>query len=443
MMVRAINAPTNQSATTIRRRTAGTTRTPTTPARQSSRHAHPDRCIAPAVVWEPRRSDRPAGRSEAGVLRRVPFVPRHLGIGAQLCQRGDPRRERARRANFFSRRASCPAAASTRWPPSTPSSPGGCDAPTAHLRTTKGGFAWSIVSEVPPVPLVTVVIPVFNRERTVVAAIESVLRQTYQSIEVIVVDDASTDGSIDAVRSVSDPRVRLVEAGTNRGAPGARNLGIATATGEFVAFQDSDDEWLPTKLQRQMDLFESRVVAVYCGMAIVEPQGSGRINVRYNPPSNIPNPSGDLLNLLLESSIVSTQTLVVRRNALDVVDGFDESLPATEDWDLAIRLAKIGPIIFVDDLLVVQRFSANSLTRNAASRLSALQQVVEKHLDEYQLRPRVLARRYYELAGGHRQFGNLRRAAGFLRKARQADRSFYRVWLGYLLLASHRLLRRS
>ena len=313
----------------------------------------------------------------------------------------------------------------------------------AHLRTTKRGFAWSIVSEVPPVPLVTVVIPVFNRERTVVAAIESVLRQTYQSIEVIVVDDASTDGSIDAVRSVSDPRVRLVEAGANRGAPGARNLGIATATGEFVAFQDSDDEWLPTKLQRQMDLFESRVVAVYCGMAIVEPQGSGRINVRYNPPSNIPNPSGDLLNLLLESSIVSTQTLVVRRNALDVVDGFDESLPATEDWDLAIRLAKVGPIIFVDDLLVVQRFSANSLTRNAASRLSALQQVVEKHLDEYQLRPRVLARRYYELAGGHRQFGNLRRAAGFLRKARQADRSFYRVWLGYLLLASHRLLRRS
>ena len=299
------------------------------------------------------------------------------------------------------------------------------------------------MSEVPPVPLVTVVIPVFNRERTVVASVESVLRQTYQSIEVIVVDDASTDGSIDTVRSVSDPRVRLVEAGTNRGAPGARNLGIATATGEFVAFQDSDDEWLPTKLQRQMELFESRTVAVYCGMAIVEPQKSGRINLRYIPPSNLPNPSGDLLDLLLERSLISTQTLVVRRNALDMIGGFDESLSAIEDWDLAIRLAKIGPIAFVDDPLVVQRFSANSLTHNAASRVSAVQQVVEKHFDEYQLRPRLLAKHYYELAGGHRQFGNLRRASGFLRKARQADRSFYRVWLGYLLLARHRLLRRS
>jgi glycosyltransferase involved in cell wall biosynthesis len=319
------------------------------------------------------------------------------------------------------------------------SAPCGCDAPASASTHNSGRIAWSIVTEVPPLPLVTVVIPVFNRERTVVAAIESVLRQTYQSIEVIVVDDASTDGSIDAVRSVSDPRVRLVEAGTNRGAAGARNLGIAMATGEFVAFQDSDDEWLPTKLQRQMDLFESRTVAVYCGMAIVEPLASGRIDLRYNPPINLPNPSGDLLDLLLEDSIVSTQTLVVRREMLDVVGGFDESLPATEDWDLAIRLAKLGPIIFVDDLLVVQRFSENSLTRNTATRLSAEQQILEKHFDEYQLRPRLLARHYYGIAGGHRQFGNLRRAAEFLRKARQADRSFYRVWLGYLLLASHRL----
>ena len=98
----------------------------------------------------------------------------------------------------------------------------------------------------PPVsPPVSVVIPAYNRAATIGAAIDSVLRQTWEDFELVVVDDGSTDGTLAAARAVTDPRLRVVAAPHNLGAAGARNLGVAEARGTWIAFQDSDDEWLP------------------------------------------------------------------------------------------------------------------------------------------------------------------------------------------------------
>ena len=101
-------------------------------------------------------------------------------------------------------------------------------------------------------PSVSVVIPAYNRAATIVAAIDSVLRQTWTDFELIVVDDGSTDGTLAAAAAVADPRLRLVPAPRNLGAAGARNLGVEEARGTWIAFQDSDDEWLPEKLAKQM-----------------------------------------------------------------------------------------------------------------------------------------------------------------------------------------------
>ena len=104
----------------------------------------------------------------------------------------------------------------------------------------------------PASPPVSVVIPAYNREATIVAAIDSVLGQSFGDFELLVVDDGSRDGTLAAARSVADPRVRVIAAEQNGGAAAARNLGATQARGDWIAFQDSDDEWLPRKLEKQM-----------------------------------------------------------------------------------------------------------------------------------------------------------------------------------------------
>ena len=138
-----------------------------------------------------------------------------------------------------------------------------------------------------PAPPVSVVLPAFNRAASIAGALESVLRQTWRDFELIVVDDASTDGTREAVAAVRDPRLRLLASPANRGAAAARNLGIAAARGDWVAFQDSDDEWLPLKLEKQMARLlapGAGFVAAYCGMLVIgragEDGGRGRRSAR-------------------------------------------------------------------------------------------------------------------------------------------------------------------
>ena len=116
-------------------------------------------------------------------------------------------------------------------------------------------------------PLVSVVIPIFNRVGTIERAIRSVLTQSYTNIEVIVVDDGSSDGSPNVVRSINDSRITLIELPKNTGVSYARNIGVSAAKGSFLAFQDSDDEWLAGKLERQIAVMDSQgelCVLVYC-----------------------------------------------------------------------------------------------------------------------------------------------------------------------------------
>ena len=179
----------------------------------------------------------------------------------------------------------------------------------------------------PATPPVSVVIPAYNRAATIGAAIDSVLRQTWTDFELVVVDNGSTDGTLEAARAVTDPRLRVVAAPRNLGAAGARNLGVAEARGTWIAFQDSDDEWMPQKLEKQM----ARIAALgpscvggYCGMTIVGSplaRTSGVPPERYFPEGSLGAREGDILNSLLNVSLISTQTLIARRDVLQQVGG--------------------------------------------------------------------------------------------------------------------------
>ena len=114
-------------------------------------------------------------------------------------------------------------------------------------------------------PLVSVIIPVYNREKTIVRALRSVLNQTYANYEIIVVNDGSTDGSLSLIRSFVDDRITVISLSENHGASFARNIGMTEAKGEYTALQDSDDEWLADKLEIQVDyMFNNGLYAVFC-----------------------------------------------------------------------------------------------------------------------------------------------------------------------------------
>jgi hypothetical protein len=300
-----------------------------------------------------------------------------------------------------------------------------------------------------PAPPVSVVIPAFNRAATIRDAMMSVLRQTWTDFELIVVDDGSTDGTLEAAAAVEDPRIRLIAGNGNQGAAAARNRGIHEARGAWVAFQDSDDEWLPLKLEKQMARLlapGADFVAAYCGMLVIGTAGNGdgggipgRPQVAYVPRPDLATVEGDILPTLIRASVVSTQTLVARRDRLLEIGGFDQEMRALIDRECMLRLAQLGPFACVDEPLVLQRFSANRITRDVARRAEAKTRMVEKHRALLGRHPAPLAELWYAIAREQQSVGNATAARKALAEARTLRPADPRVWwlTGRLALDRH------
>ena len=200
-------------------------------------------------------------------------------------------------------------------------------------------------------PEVSVVLPTRNRAPLVRRAIASVLAQTFSDSELIVVDDGSTDNTVEVVRSFTDPRLQLLRL-TDCGSPGrARNEGVGVSRGALVAFLDSDDEWLPSKLERQVACLrhDSRVALVYCRDQRVDDQ-TGR-----KAPVSRSLPEGDVFTALVRGWNPALSGVVVKRSVLLAVGGFDPALPAFNDHDLLLRIAQTGgSFAAVADALVIK-----------------------------------------------------------------------------------------
>jgi glycosyltransferase involved in cell wall biosynthesis len=251
-------------------------------------------------------------------------------------------------------------------------------------------------------PAVSIVLPAYNRAGSIGAAIASVLRQTWTDFELIVVDDGSEDGTLDAAARIRDPRLRLIAGQNNLGAAAARNRGAAEARADWIAFQDSDDEWLPEKLEKQMArLAGTRDAAAYCGLLTLgwlDDAPGDRLAVRYVPGPAATPAEGDILAPLLVDNMIGTPTLVVRRDRFEALGGFDCGSAAFEDWDFAIRLAQSGRVAFVDEPLVHQRFSPNSITRDTAAKRAGRIRLVERNRAAFARHPALLARQYRQIA---------------------------------------------
>lgn len=213
--------------------------------------------------------------------------------------------------------------------------------------------------------MVSVIIPTYNRANSVEMSIQSVLDQTWQNFEIIVVDDGSTDNTRQVVEHFSDDRIRYICMEKNGGASRARNEGIRQTKCEFIAFLDSDDEWLPQKLEKQMQVMlqaSEKVGLVYCRMRGCRKDGS----FIYCPELSQKKEQleGNLLGNLVESNVIGTPAMLIRKKCLDQTGGFDEGLRCLEDWELVLRIAEKWEIGFVDETLVEVHFSDGSVSGN-------------------------------------------------------------------------------
>jgi glycosyltransferase involved in cell wall biosynthesis len=211
-------------------------------------------------------------------------------------------------------------------------------------------------------PTVSVVVPTYNRARMLHRSVESVLAQTYEDFELIVVDDGSTDHTRNVANSYDDDRLTYIRHGENQGASAARNTGIEHASGEYIAFLDSDDEWLPRKLERQVAALERRPpewVAVYCGVDIADDAGILTEFARAAGLCRLAETEGaeggaelvkDVLLDRLHTSAGST--LLVKANVVDAIDGFDDSFQRFQDPEFLIRVLRQGKLAYVDETLV-------------------------------------------------------------------------------------------
>lgn len=249
-------------------------------------------------------------------------------------------------------------------------------------------------------PLITVVIPSYNRAGVIGAAIQSVLMQEGPAFELLVVDDGSSDDTLAVVQAIADPRLGLYQLARNAGAPTARNAGVALARSPHIAFQDSDDEWRPGLLAAHVAMLVGHDVS-FCQLE----QRYGDVATLY-PPAGWTLPASMMAELLATNHI-STQTLAVRRVAFEGVGGFDPAMPRFQDWDLVLRLAAAGCSFgYIDRPLAIAYDSPDSLTRSTAKGITARERLIGKHAAAFAQRPAVLARHHHVMGSQARRIGD-------------------------------------
>lgn len=219
-------------------------------------------------------------------------------------------------------------------------------------------------------PLVSIVIPAYNCEKTIAETLDSVFQQTYRNIQIIVVNDGSTDRTLDVISHYSN-RITLITK-TNGGVADARNVGMRMAGGEFISFCDADDVWAPQKIEQQIIYLQKHpdVGMVYCGWHVWNPVANGVYMVPAdfkNPVGNmqIINPalSGWIYHKLLLDCYCLTSTVLIRKQVVEQIGWFETSLKCGEDYDYWLRASRITQIHKLETKFVLYRAWPQSITR--------------------------------------------------------------------------------
>ena len=265
-------------------------------------------------------------------------------------------------------------------------------------------------------PEVSIIIPVYNRSHTIARAIDSVLSQTYQNYEVLLVDDGSKDDSRKVILSYSDPRIKLFEHVENRGAAAARNTGIRQAQGKYIAFLDSDDEWLPAKLDEQIACLNSAPENV--GGCI-----TGKFNIESGQTTqHIPQKRNSWRETLLYvCDLGPGSTLMIARKVFGVVGFLDETLKRYEDWDWLVRFTRAYDLCLIEKPLAKVNLSVYESPENIEESGNIL---LRKHRSDYKdygwwKTQKIRSRRFQDIAWHYHRASEKDPRKGYFLKTRK------------------------
>ncbi|MDZ8080630.1 MAG: glycosyltransferase [Nostoc sp. DcaGUA01] len=216
-------------------------------------------------------------------------------------------------------------------------------------------------------PQISVIIPAYNGERTILETIASVRQQTFSDFELIIINDGSTDGTLELVNTVEDPRIKIFSY-KNAGLPVARNRGISHATGEFITFIDADDLWTPDKLELQLAALQQHPEAgvAYSWTYYMDDKGEA-----FHSSNTLSFEGNVFANLLLGNFLESGSNPLIRRQAIDSTGEFDSTLKYCEDWEYWLRLAVRWPFVVVPKQQIFYRQTSGAM--------SSKMEVVEKY----------------------------------------------------------------
>ncbi|MCZ6672971.1 MAG: glycosyltransferase family 2 protein [Verrucomicrobia bacterium] len=238
-------------------------------------------------------------------------------------------------------------------------------------------------------PRVSVIIPTYKRAHMVARAINSVLAQTFADFELLVIDDCSEDNTEEVVKGIEDARIRYLPRSVNQGASAARNTGIHAARGEYFAFLDSDDQWIPTKLETQLKVFQDtdwpNLGIVMCGYISQDEEGTEEA---------LPSARGGNLYeafLLHQIGCVTASVILTRRSAWSQPLLFDEDLACGEDWDYLTRASQRAQVDYVSQpLVLLDRCKGDHLTDLKGALMESWRRIREKNYSYLRSRPRLL-----------------------------------------------------
>ncbi|MGP1255122.1 MAG: glycosyltransferase family 2 protein [Kiloniellales bacterium] len=288
-------------------------------------------------------------------------------------------------------------------------------------------------------PLVSVIIPVFNRADKIVGCLRSVCNQTYRNIEVIVVDDCSTDETLKVIAGFRDNRLKVIASERNGGAASARNHGLKVAKGDFIAFQDSDDFWLPEKIETQIRDFSAlseSYVGLYSGKILYGKRGiglSGPTLCSFVPQLEDHDAFDSIRSSTAKKNHVTMQSLIIRRNVIDQGLRFDDTLRCNEDWDFALQLSDQGKIAFKPKPHCLAMLSDDSISRNKSANVLSVSYILRKHTKMFKEYPKHFAWHLYGVSRYLAKRGKPRSANIVLTAALKRDPLRLRYLMAYAL----------
>ncbi len=271
--------------------------------------------------------------------------------------------------------------------------------------------------------IITIIIPTYNRESTLLRSVNSVLNQTYSNIEIIIVDDNSADKTEDIITNIKDNRVKYVKNNQNRGACFSRNLGIELSTGKYIAFQDSDDEWNLDKLEKQLSFMKNNNYdIVSCQMEQIYDNG------KRNIFPNINIKDLNLKDYILWGNVFSTQTILGKKRCF-IDEKFDINMPRFQDWELMIRMSKKYHIGFLNEILVDAYIQDDSISKNNAKAVKALDIIKNKYTYDNKLKSF-----YFRNMAVYSLYDDKKQAYKYFNKAYQNDKNNYKNKFNYALI---------